>query len=137
MPDRHKKLNHLFQRRKKSSDTTTINPVTPPTPPCDDLIDALRGLHPRPIKRFVIRPGWVTSVNDGQDHWITARQVIQLHGVDPRECIIIDKRDPSSSMGYSPEYLARLLELKPMKSFYSPIGPAERRAYPIDDTDHR
>lgn len=40
-------------------------------------------------KRYLVRPGRVMSKNDGDIHYIGARQLMHLHGVDPRECIVI------------------------------------------------
>lgn len=41
-------------------------------------------------KRYLVRPSTVQSRNDGDVHYISAGQLIALHGVDPRECIIIE-----------------------------------------------
>lgn len=56
---------------------------------------------------------------------------MDLNNIDPRECIVIDRSRPETSRAYSQEYLDTLLELRPMTHMYSPVGPAERRAYPI------
>lgn len=82
-------------------------------------------------KRFLIRPGHVISPEDGDLHWISARQIMDLNHIDPRECIVIDDRRPDTSLGYTEEYLSTLLELGPMRNIYSPVSLAERRQYPI------
>lgn len=35
-------------------------------------------------KKYLVRPSRVVSRNDGEVHFISARKLIQLHGVDPR-----------------------------------------------------
>jgi hypothetical protein len=42
-----------------------------------------------PIK-YVIAPGYVHSVNDGDRHYIGAMQLIRLYGVSPKECRIYE-----------------------------------------------
>lgn len=39
---------------------------------------------------YLLRPGWVRSVNDGQFHWIGARRLADLYGVPMRDCAVID-----------------------------------------------
>lgn len=38
--------------------------------------------------RYIVLPNFVVSANDGDRHFITGRDLIQLYGVDPRECVI-------------------------------------------------
>ena len=38
--------------------------------------------------RYVVYPGYITSKNDGQFHYITAAKLMQLYKVNPRECIV-------------------------------------------------
>jgi hypothetical protein len=45
-------------------------------------------------KTFVVRPGYVTSRSDGDRHWIGAQQLMELNGVDPRDCVIEDPKIP-------------------------------------------
>lgn len=45
-----------------------------------------------PVKKYLIYPGYVTSRNDGERHYISAGQLIRLYRVDPAECIIYDGR---------------------------------------------
>ena len=39
-------------------------------------------------KRYLVLPGRVYSRTDGDDHFISASQLMHLYGVDPRECVI-------------------------------------------------
>jgi hypothetical protein len=39
-----------------------------------------------PRKRYLVLPGYVTSANDGQRHWIGYDRLVRLYGVDPAEC---------------------------------------------------
>lgn len=46
------------------------------------------------IKRYILRPGWIFSRNDGDRHYISAPQLAQLYGVSMQECFIA--RDETS-----------------------------------------
>ena len=50
------------------------------------------------IKYFVY-PGEIDSNSDGDTHYISAKQLVLLYGVDPRECKIILK--PQDELGYN------------------------------------
>lgn len=39
------------------------------------------------MKRYLLCPGWITSQNDGDRHYIGARKLAQLYGVSIHECI--------------------------------------------------
>jgi len=41
-------------------------------------------------KKFVLLPGYVTSQYDGQDHYISAGQLMKLYKVRQEECVIWD-----------------------------------------------
>jgi hypothetical protein len=43
-------------------------------------------------QRYLLCPGWVTSKNDGQRHYIDGPQLAHLHGVSLRDCVILDGR---------------------------------------------
>lgn len=36
--------------------------------------------------RNVLVPGWIISSTDGDKHWIGYGKLIQLYGLNPREC---------------------------------------------------
>ncbi len=38
--------------------------------------------------KFIVRPGFVRSVYDGERHFITGSQLMNLYGVDWRECVV-------------------------------------------------
>jgi len=40
--------------------------------------------------KYAVHPGFIESKKDGEVHWIEARQLMQLYGVNPSECIVID-----------------------------------------------
>jgi len=40
-----------------------------------------------PKRLYAVHPGWVKSA-DGQEHFITARRLMDLHGVSPRQCVV-------------------------------------------------
>ena len=69
---------------------------------CIDLVKKLRK-PVRKVPKYLVIPGNIRSKNDGDLHYITAHQLIQLYRVDPDECIV-----------YSPQYPLRELELIPL-----------------------
>ncbi|MDY6845035.1 MAG: hypothetical protein SVW57_13210 [Thermodesulfobacteriota bacterium] len=40
-------------------------------------------------KKYIVWPGYVTSKLDGDRHYISASQLMHLHGVQISECVII------------------------------------------------
>ena len=48
-------------------------------------------------KKYLILPGVVRSRSDGDMHYISARQLIELYKVNPEECKIVDS--PQSAQG--------------------------------------
>lgn len=38
------------------------------------------------MKRFCIHPGFVVSANDGDRHYISYPKLIELYGVNPKDC---------------------------------------------------
>lgn len=40
--------------------------------------------------RYVLHPGYVTSKNDGQEHFIGGPRLAQLYGVDIKQCVFGD-----------------------------------------------
>jgi hypothetical protein len=51
--------------------------------------------------RYVLCPGWVTSQNDGEQHYIDAMQLARLYGVDLRNCLIRPARRSLDSADYA------------------------------------
>lgn len=43
--------------------------------------------------KYIVVPGWITSTNDGQRHYISAYKLIDLYGVKESECIIAGPTD--------------------------------------------
>lgn len=39
-------------------------------------------------KRFLLCPGYVRSVSDGQEHYIHGAKLADLYGLNPEECVI-------------------------------------------------
>ena len=37
--------------------------------------------------KYILYPGEVWSVNDGQVHYINANQLMKLYGVSPKDCV--------------------------------------------------
>ncbi len=59
------------------------------------------------VKKYLVIPGWVKSKTDGDRHYITARELMQLYKVPPNECVVFDIRFPDKM------YYEGLIELKP------------------------
>jgi len=38
--------------------------------------------------KYIVRPGYITPRTDGDQHYISASRLMQLHGIQPSECII-------------------------------------------------
>jgi hypothetical protein len=38
------------------------------------------------VIKYLVQPGWIISMNDGQWHFIGIGQLIRLYRVNPREC---------------------------------------------------
>lgn len=65
-------------------------------------------------KKYALYPSDVISQNDGQRHYITARRLCELYGVDPNECMIAPlSRRGSIAAGYDPKFIASLIPLRP------------------------
>lgn len=41
------------------------------------------------MKRYILRPGWVTSRHDGDRHYIKAPALARLYDVPMGECVVI------------------------------------------------
>ena len=39
-------------------------------------------------RKYLVQPGWVRSQNDWDRHYIDARTLMRLYGVDPSECTV-------------------------------------------------
>lgn len=55
-------------------------------------------------------PGWITSENDRQRHWIGFGALTWLYGVDPAECLLADGEQ---DRGWSQEFREGLVWLYP------------------------
>jgi hypothetical protein len=74
--------------------------------------------------RFLVRPGWVTSRNDGQRHWITAERLMRLYLLRREECIVEGEASRLHIVGRRFDTRA----LIPIVPLYSGDYPAFRRA---------
>lgn len=46
------------------------------------------------MKRFVLCPGYVRSITDGDLHYISSGQLARLYGVNLRDCFVDDGKRP-------------------------------------------
>lgn len=44
------------------------------------------------IPKFLVLPGYVTSKNDNDEHYISYNQLIRLYGLNPEHCLEIRKK---------------------------------------------
>lgn len=63
-------------------------------------------------KKYAVVPGYITSVNDGQKHWIGFGALTWLYGVRPSECIKVDNEN---ERGWDDELRSRLIWLYPQR----------------------
>lgn len=83
------------------------------------------------VKRFAVYPGYVSSRNDWDRHYISAQQLMSLYQVRPEECVVI--RDDRDLIGRRDGDLDRLMPLCPRWGVdYVPVTEAERARYPLD-----
>lgn len=47
--------------------------------------------------KYAIYPGFITSKNDGQEHYIDGNTLIKLYQLNRMECIILYYEDPTSA----------------------------------------
>ncbi len=52
--------------------------------------------------KYLVYPGEVNSQNDGDIHFISFKQLVQLYGVNPRECIDATKISKKALSGLEP-----------------------------------
>lgn len=62
--------------------------------------------------KYLVCPGYVSSVNDKDEHYISAMRLIKLYGVHPRECVVLT----DNMRGYSQEFLNSLYALYPRRN---------------------
>lgn len=75
--------------------------------------------------KYRVEPGGVRSANDGDLHWISARKLMALYRVDPRECMIITKAN------WHVRGVAGLIPLRPREdgNYARPRPPEGRREF--------
>lgn len=44
-------------------------------------------------QKYIVHGGFVTSVNDGQTHYVEARSVMLLYGLAPYQCVLVNGKD--------------------------------------------
>jgi hypothetical protein len=57
--------------------------------------------------KYLVKPGYERSKNDGDKHWISADTLIRLYGVNPKECIrsqFNGEQDPQDLIVLRPRY---------------------------------
>ncbi len=74
-------------------------------------------------RKYAVCPGWITSHNDGERHFIGAGDLMRLHRVNPAECIVLTdyhKQAHLAGMGRD------LIGLYPQYDYPSREGETER-----------
>lgn len=59
--------------------------------------------------KYLIKPGYVNSRSDGDEHYIGYAKLIQLYRVNPKECLMFE----DEMRGYTAEFLDSLTVLEP------------------------
>ena len=63
--------------------------------------------------KYIVHPGYVRSRVDNEQHWISARQLMNLYGVSPKECVIGPLSSPIRIHGLTRNAIAKLIHLVP------------------------
>lgn len=50
--------------------------------------------------RYVLHPGNVRSLHDKDVHFLSEQDLMELHGVDPKDCVLYDLRNPFEAAGF-------------------------------------
>jgi hypothetical protein len=53
--------------------------------------------------KYWVKPGYVKSKNDGDTHFINARQLMELYNVNPSECVV-NPANPEGLIILEPSY---------------------------------
>lgn len=61
---------------------------------------AMEGIKAEETPKYCVHPGWVRSINDGDRHYIPARELMRLYGVDRRSCIVDNPGVHLEGMGF-------------------------------------
>jgi hypothetical protein len=59
--------------------------------------------------KYVIYPGYITSSNDGDRHFISYTRLVRLYGLRLGECV-----DVAYTRGYSQPHLQEMIHLHPL-----------------------
>ena len=73
-------------------------------------------------KWYAVHPGWVTSKNDGDRHYVGYEQLIRLYGLDRQRCILWDMAKPITYRGRQ-------------WGDYTHCTPSSKGNYPLYDDD--
>jgi hypothetical protein len=76
----------------------------------------------------VVYPGYVRSVYDGQQHYIGARTLMRLYGVNPAECVVWDRERPETFLGRD---VSGLIPLYPQRYWRNYKLPEEKPENPV------
>lgn len=68
-------------------------------------------------RKYAVIPGMVQNAPDGEEHFVSGRELMQLYGVDPDDCVVIP--DEKSWFGLE-EYI--VLRPKPGGGYELPGG---------------
>lgn len=50
--------------------------------------------------KYVLYSGYVTSINDGQEHFVPAHKLVELYGLNRKDCILDTKPDKLYGLDY-------------------------------------
>jgi hypothetical protein len=68
------------------------------------MIDDFNAGFDKPTPKYVLHPGYVTSKNDGDRHFIDAKKLARLYSVPMCECVVQpDISDPRNKYWHPPE----------------------------------
>ena len=80
------------------------------------------------MKKYIVRPGYVMSKYDGDRHYISASQLIHLHGVQISECIIVrGPEDHYKLMGINRDLISLFPRADGNYKSYNHANPADTK----------
>lgn len=73
--------------------------------------------------RYAVMGGWVKG-RDGQERYMSPRQLVKLSNVRAEECIMLEGFGDLRSKGFSRQYIDKLIWLVPRQDGYHAENPA-------------
>ncbi len=89
-------------------------------------------------RKYVVMPGYITSRQDGDEHYIGGRELMRLYGVRPDECYVLRPGETGSGLPeglrvlrprYDGDYRLSLTDLRKIPPYLNATPTVERVFY--------